>query len=271
MQATGHILCSEALEAAQGMKPGGFRLVYIDPPFGTDQDFAGRKGAGGFSDRWKGGMEEYLAFLGPRLEALWRLLGPDGNLLVHGDWRSIHHVRVLADRILGAEAFQNELIWSYNSGGGSRRRYGRKHDTILWYGQGKAPYFDAEAARVPYSAVIARKRESLFHPAGKVSGDVLAIPRPPNHSEEWTGWPTQKPLALLRFLVRVHSAPGDLVGDFFAGSGTTAVAAAMEGRRFFASDVSPDAVRIMKERLGKIPGGPKLFDGLDEGPRTTHA
>ncbi|CAN5295470.1 hypothetical protein BH09SUM1_BH09SUM1_09120 [soil metagenome] len=231
------------------MAPGAFRMIYIDPPFFTGKEFVGRKGLKGFDDRWKAGMTGYLDFLRPRLEAIYALLAKDGSLLLHLDWRAVHYAKVLCDELFGSRAFMNEIIWAYNSGGGSKNAYGKKHDTILWYGRTAKPYFDREAARVPYDAIIAKKRAHLFNENGKVSGDVLRISRPPNHSPEWTGWPTQKPLALLRFLVRCHSQQGDLVGDFFCGSGTTLLAAKLESRRWFGCDESDEAVRLAKERL----------------------
>lgn len=244
------VVMGDALEVARSLAPASVRLVYIDPPFFTGRRHEARgMGAGGFDDRWAGGMTAYIQFLEERLAAIREVLAPDGGLLLHLDWRASAYARVLCDRLFGEECFQNEIIWSYNSGGGSKRRYGRKHDTVLWYGRGAEPYFDPEAARVPYDAVIAAKRAHLFNPAGKVSGDVLTIPRPPNHAKEWTGWPTQKPLALLRFLVRCHSAPGDLVADFFCGSGTTLVAARMEGRRALGCDESAEAVALALGRL----------------------
>ncbi len=247
------------------LPPASFRLVYLDPPFFTNKEFKSRAGEGGFRDTWSGGLTEYLAFLRPRLAAIRPLLTPDGSLLLHLDWRAVHYAKVLCDEVFGIDNFQNEIIWSYNSGGGSKKRYGRKHDTILWYGAGPSPLFNHDAARVPYDAVIARKRAHLFHPDGKVSGDVLNIPRPPNHAAEWTGWPTQKPLALLRFLIRCHTNPGDLVGDFFCGSGTTLVAALLEGRRAFGSDISPDALAIARQRLADtLP--PDSFTPREEPP-----
>lgn len=240
---------ADALDFAPTLATGGFRLIYLDPPFFTQKVHKGRKGAGEFRDTWGGSLTAYLDFLRARLEVMPPLLTEDGSLLLHLDWRAVHYAKVLCDGIFGAGNFQNEIIWSYNSGGGSKKRYGRKHDTILWYGTGREPFFDHDAARVPYDAIIAKKRAHLFHPDGKVSGDVLDISRPPNHAAEWTGWPTQKPLALLRFLIRCHSQPGDLVGDLFCGSGTTLVAAIMEGRRALGCDTSPEALAIARRRI----------------------
>ncbi|MCC6548386.1 site-specific DNA-methyltransferase [Candidatus Sumerlaeota bacterium] len=227
-------------------------MIYIDPPFFTESGFKSRKGEGGFDDTWVGGLDDYLSFLRARIELMRPLLAGDGSFFLHLDWRAVHYAKVMCDAIFDRRNFQNELIWSYNSGGGTKARYGRKHDTILWYGKTAHPFFNADEARVPHSAVIAKKRAHLFHPAGKVRGDVLGIPRPPNHAAEWTGWPTQKPLALLSLLVRCHSRPGDLVGDFFCGSGTALVAAISEGRKAFGCDLSSDALAIARKRIATL-------------------
>jgi len=245
-----HVEQADALDAALRAPAGSFSLIYADPPFFTGR--AHRERGGGsvaFDDRWRGNMDAYTSHIAGRIAAMRRLLHDRGSLLLHLDWRAAAHLRLACDAIFGSDRLMNEIIWSYNSGGGSARRYGRKHDTILWYAAGPAPVFNADAARVPYDAKIARSRAHLFHPAGKVSGDVLDIPRPPNHAKEWTGWPTQKPLALLEWFVRVHTRPGDLVGDFFCGSGTTLVAAVRLGRRAFGSDISPEAVALARTRL----------------------
>lgn len=233
--------------AADGMV-GAFTLVYLDPPFFTRRRQTGA--AGGYEDGWGGNLDTYLAWLDERVRAIQPLLRPDGAILLHLDWRAVHYAKVLCDGVFGFDAFVNEIVWAYNSGGGSKHHYGRKHDTILWYGTGLAPpHFDADAARVPYSATITRKRQPLFHADGKVSGDVLSITRPPNHAAEWLGWPTQKPLALLEWFVRVHSRPGDWVGDFCCGSGTTLLAAARHGRRAFGCDINADALELTRRRL----------------------
>lgn len=242
----------DMLDAARHFPPASVALIYLDPPFFTGKDFEARGAeTGGFTDRWES-LDDYLAFLGERIRALRGLLTPEGSLLLHLDWRTVHYAKVLCDGVFGMARFQNELIWSYNSGGGSRNRYGRKHDTILWYSNGRRPTFNRDAARVPYDAIIAKKRAHLFHPEGKVSGDVLSISRPPNHAKEWTGWPTQKPLELLRFLVRIHSNPDDVVGDFCCGSGTTLMAAAHEGRRYVGADLSDQALALARARLAGL-------------------
>ncbi len=237
----------DCLGVAAGLEPSSFALIYIDPPFFTGARRSGERGA--YGDAWGNDVARYTDHIGERIAAMKPLLHERGSILVHLDWRAVHYVKVRCDAIFGANRFMNEIVWSYNSGGGSKKRYGRKHDTILWYGAGPNPVFNADAARVPYDAVIAKKRAHLFHERGKVSGDVLDVSRPPNHAKEWVGWPDQKPLALLDRLVRVHTNEGDRVGDFFCGSGTTLVAAVAAGRSAVGADISEDALRVSAERL----------------------
>ena len=239
----------DALDAAARHEPGSFTLIYLDPPFFTGKSQKG-KGTSEFADHWGGDIGRYVDYLGGRIAALRPLLSERGSFFLHLDWRAVHYMKVRCDAIFGMDRFVNEIIWSYRSGGGTKNRYGRKHDTILWYAAGERPIFNEDEARVPYDAVIAKKRAHLFDVRGKVSGDVLDIGRPPNHAKEWTGWPTQKPLALLEWLVKVHSLPGDLVGDFCCGSGTTLLAAVRNGRRAWGCDLSAEAVEIARRRLG---------------------
>lgn len=232
-------------------------LIYADPPFFSGRNYVA-DGHGGnsqpsFRDLWPEGMAGYLCWLMERLREMKRLLTPTGSLFLHLDWHAVHYVKVEMDRLFGYDHLQNEIIWSYRSGGGSRWRYGRKHDTLLWYTVSRDDYlFNVDEVRVPYDAVIAPSRRQLFHQRGKVVGSVWDISRPPNHAKEWTGYPTQKPEALLERIVRAHSLPGQLVGDFFCGSGTTPAVAQRLGRRWVACDCSPAAVEITVERLRRV-------------------
>ena len=233
------------LEVLTRLRPsleGEVALAYLDPPFGTGRDF------GAYDDRWVGGRAGLLAFLRPRLELLHTLLRADGSILVHLDHRVAHEVAVMLDGIFGpgdrdpagGPGFRNELIWSYGLGGSSPRFYPRKHDTILWYTRGTEWTF--EAPRVP--ATSARMKG-----LDKKQPDVWAVPTINNLAKERTGYPTQKPLALLEPLVRAHTNPGDLVLDPFCGSGTTLVAAVRCGRRAIGIDASEEAVRVARGRL----------------------
>jgi site-specific DNA-methyltransferase (adenine-specific) len=263
------IVYAENLSYMRTLPDGAFRLIYIDPPFNTGKVqqrarmrvVASEQGERiGFGDRryhvqlydspaYQDAYEDYLGFLEPRLREAYRLLTPDGSLFVHLDYREAHYVKVLLDTIFGRACFMNEIIWAYDYGGRSKRRWPAKHDTIFWYAKDPERYvFNYEAIdRIPYMApdlVGAEKAQR-----GKTPTDVWWLTIVPTNSKEKTGYPTQKPLKLLERIVRVHSDVGDWVLDFFAGSGTTGEAAARLGRRFILIDNHPDAIRIMAERL----------------------
>ncbi len=252
--------------------PAAFaRLAYLDPPFnsgraqrrdrmtvrrdeaGTRGGFHGeryaveRKRSAEFNDRF----DDFTAFLMPRLEATVRCLTPDGSLFVHLDAREVHYVKVALDQLLGRDRFLNEIIWSYDFGGRSKTRWPQKHDTILWYALDPKRYvFDYDAIdRIPYMAPGLVTKEKAAR--GKTPTDVWWQTIVPTNSREKTGYPTQKPLAILERIVRVHSRKGDVVLDPFAGSGTTGEAAAKHDRDFLLIDESRDAISVMKKRLGQ--------------------
>lgn len=217
----------------------GFDLVYIDPPFntGTRQ----RAGRGSFPDRWDS-PQAYVAFLRPRIERIRCLLKPTGSMLLHCDWRTCHHLRLLLDEVFGPEHFVNHLIWSYGLGGSSTRRFARKHDDILFYGKTDTYYF---------APPMMPSTSARMNGQPKKATDVIDIPAINNMAVERTGYPTQKPLRLLEMLVTACSPSGGLVADFFCGSGTTLVAAATTGRRWLGCDVQPEAVTIARTRLAR--------------------
>jgi site-specific DNA-methyltransferase (adenine-specific) len=263
------IVYAENLSYMRTLPDGAFRLIYIDPPFNTGKAqqrvrmrvVASEQGERiGFGDRryhvqlydspaYQDAYEDYLGFLEPRLREAHRLLTPDGSLFVHLDYREAHYVKVLLDTIFGRECFMNEIIWAYDYGGRSKRRWPAKHDTIFWYAKDPERYvFNYEAIdRIPYMAPSLVGAEKAQR--GKTPTDVWWLTIVPTNSKEKTGYPTQKPLKLLERIVRVHSDVGDWVLDFFAGSGAAGEAAARLGRRFVLIDNHPDAIRIMAERL----------------------
>ena len=252
-----------------GFETGSFPLIYIDPPFNTGKqqrrtrletrrdDEGDRVGFGGnryrtmvvgesaFADRF----DDYVEFLRPRLEQARRVLDPEGSLFVHLDFREVHYIKVLLDNIFGRASFQNELIWSYDYGARSKRRWSPKHDTILWYTKDprRYTYRYEDIDRIPYLAPGLVGPEKAKR--GKTPTDVWWHTVVSPTGKEKTGYPTQKPLGVLRRIVRVHSNPGDRVLDFFAGSGTTGAAAHELGRDAVLVDESAEAVRVMQERL----------------------
>ncbi|MBN1510853.1 MAG: site-specific DNA-methyltransferase [Phycisphaerae bacterium] len=239
-------------------------LIYLDPPFMTQRVQATQAGAV-FDDRWPGGFREYLAFLRPRLEQARRLLAQSGSLYLHLDWRTVHYVKCLADEIFGIENFLNEIVWSYRTGGRSDRWFARKHDTLLLYakqagrhvfhvqrnGSFRTDGLLYDDTGRPYKKT--RKGRLYFHPDGPACTDVWEIPFLSTVSCERTGYPAQKPEALLERIIRTSTDPGQLVADFFCGSGTTLAVAKRLGRRYFGCDVSHEAVTVTRQRLRSVP------------------
>lgn len=194
-------------------------------------------------------FDDYGAFLMPRLEEAWRLLADDGTLYLHLDYREAHYAKVMLDAVFGRECFLNELIWAYDYGAKSRRRWPTKHDTILVYVKNPQEYIfnSDEIDREPYMApglVTAAKAAR-----GKLPTDVWWHTIVPTTGREKTGYPTQKPEGILRRIVTASSRPGDRVLDLFAGSGTTGAVASALGRDALLVDDNPEAIGIMKARI----------------------
>ncbi len=244
MQLTGleldRVIRGDCLTALAELPGAAVDLVYLDPPFNTGRRHAAANGS--YHDSWPS-IETYLDFLRPRVETLAHVLKPTGSILLHCDWRTSHHLRLLLDDLFGPENFVNHLIWVYGLGGSSPRRFARKHDDILFYANGGEHFF--EPPLVP--ATSNRMKGQL-----KKATDVLDIPAINNMAFERTGYPTQKPLSLLSLLVEACCPPGGLVLDPFCGSGTTLVASLISGRHYLGIDRSRDAVAICRSRLGVV-------------------
>lgn len=239
-----------AMNSLSGELDGQVRLIYIDPPFDTGLEWSTVSGERAYSDRFEG--DDYMAMMRPRLELAHRLLTDDGSLFLHCDFRRSHHLAISCDEIFGAGArgadskapgFRNEIVWLYGLGGSSPRWYPRKHDTILWYSKGRDWLF--VPPMIP--ATSNRLKGKL-----KKAPDWWQIPTLNNMSKERTGYPTQKPLALLERIVGAHSEEGDLVLDLFCGSGTTLHAAQRLGRRWIGCDSSPEALEVIRKRLDGV-------------------
>ncbi|GAB3399595.1 adenine-specific DNA-methyltransferase [Schumannella luteola] len=199
--------------------------------------------------RYDDRFADYWEFLEPRLAEAWRLLADTGTLYLHLDYREAHYAKLALDALFGRECFLNELIWAYDYGAKTARRWPAKHDTILVYVKNpRSYYFDAEAVdREPYMAPGLVTPEQAER--GKRPTDVWWHTIVPTSGHERTGYATQKPEGVLRRIVQASSAPGDWVLDFFAGSGTTGAVATQLGRRALLIDQHPDAVRIMRQRI----------------------
>jgi site-specific DNA-methyltransferase (adenine-specific) len=252
--------------------PAAFaRLAYIDPPFNTGRTqrrqrmrvtategpgqrsgFGGRRydvenvASGAYADDF----DDFEAFLLPRVRASLRCMTADASLFLHLDSREVHYVKVAMDRLFGGrEHFINEIIWAYDYGGRPKNRWPAKHDTILWYAldPGRYVFNYEEMDRIAYMAPGLVSPEKAAR--GKTPTDVWWHTIVPTSGKEKTGYPTQKPLGILSRIVKVCSRPGDVVLDYFAGSGSMGEAAALAGRGFVLVDNNPEAVRVAAQRL----------------------
>jgi len=264
------IILGDNLEALEQFADESFQLVYVDPPFNTGgaqrrltlATVAGaegdRTGFGGRryktalleSSSYRDQFDDYLAFIGPRLEAARRLLKQSGTFYFHIDYREAHYCKLLLDEIFGRDCFVNEIIWAYDYGARAKRRWPTKHDTIFMYVKDpEAYYFDSEAVdREPYMAPGLVTAEKAAR--GKLPTDVWWHTIVSPTGREKTGYPNQKPLGVLRRIVQASTQPGDWCLDCFAGSGTLGVAAAELGRRYVLIDSNPEAWSVMQDRLG---------------------
>ena len=250
--------CGDCIDVVPAHGWRGVDLVYVDPPFNTGRTLTGRAGLS-FDDRFAG-SEGFIAFLRPRLAACIDALAPDGAILVHVDWRTSHRVRVLLDELLGEGAFVNHIVWHYGLGGSGPRSFARKHDDILFYAKGRDYHFTPPMVPARSARLAGRMKKAT---------DVLDIPAINNMALERTGWPTQKPLALLSTLVEACCPPGGMVMDPMCGSGTALVAAVRSGRQARGIDINPKALRIASWRLAREGVGAET--GADASVRTPAA
>jgi site-specific DNA-methyltransferase (adenine-specific) len=241
----GSIVLGDNLDVLRELPDGLANLIYIDPPFNTGKRQTLSNHA--YDDT----HVDFLGFIEQRVRELHRVLADDGALFFHIDPRESHYCKVLLDQVFGRASFLNEIVWAYDYGGRSKSKWSAKHDVILWYVKDPANYtYDFDAIdRVPYMAPGLVGPEKAAR--GKTPTDVWWNTIVPTAGKERTGYPTQKPLAILERIVKVHSRPGDLVLDCFAGSGTTGEAAAKHGRDYLLVDSNPDAITVMTERLAK--------------------
>ncbi|MCS7081090.1 MAG: site-specific DNA-methyltransferase [Chloracidobacterium sp.] len=260
------------LPVLQGLPSNSIDLIYIDPPFNTGKvqqrtqlatvrdengdrtGFQGRRyrtiklGTKAYPDIF----DDYLAFLEPRLQEARRVLKADGSLFVHLDYREVHYVKVLLDVIFGRASFMNEIIWAYDYGARSKTKWPAKHDNILWYAKDPEHYqFHLEVCdRIPYMAPGLVGPEKAAR--GKTPTDVWWHTIVSPNGREKTGYPTQKPRGILDRIVKVHSRPGDLLLDFFAGSGSFGESAVRLGRRCILVDHHEEALRVMEKRFAEF-------------------
>lgn len=267
-----YIYYGDNLSILKGLASGSIDLIYIDPPFNTRKvqkrtqirtvraengdrvGFQGVRyqtipiGTKAYSD-W---FDDFLGFLEPRLREAYRLLAEHGSFYFHIDYREVHYCKVLLDSIFGRDCFLNEIIWAYDYGGRSKKKWPAKHDNILLYVKNPKKYlFNYEdIERIPYMApgLVGTQKAQR----GKTPTDTWWHTIVPTNGKEKTGYPTQKPLAILERIVRASSPVGGVVLDFFAGSGTTGEAAWRWGRRFILIDNNLEAMQVMAKRFRTV-------------------
>ena len=269
--AINEVINGENLAALKSMADESFQLIYIDPPFNTGRSqvrtnrssISSTTGNLGFQGKryeqvvksvlsYDDDFADYWAFLEPRLIEAYRLLNETGTIYLHLDYREAHYAKVLMDALFGRECFLNEIIWAYDYGGKSKSRWPAKHDTILVYVKHPAKYFfdSATVDREPYMAPGLVTPEKVAR--GKLPTDVWWHTIVSPTGKEKTGYPTQKPLGILRRIISASSRPGDRVLDFFAGSGTTAQAAFELKRKFVVVDQNPESIEVITSRLNAL-------------------
>jgi len=252
---------------------GKINLIYADPPFFTNRKYSARIGRGedsrkpdqwqmadGYHDNWEG-LDSYLDFLYQRLSIIYRLLAPNGTLYLHLDWHADSYARLLLDELFGADHLLNEIIWAYHGPSPIRRAFNRKHDTILAYVKNDKYTFNVDAVREPYNENTIKTFNSSLKAGfgkipdlerGKVPEDWWYFPVIARLHSERTGYPTQKPIALLERILLASSNPSDLVADFFCGSGSTPFVASKLGRKFIACDETFRALHTTRVRLAGL-------------------
>ena len=280
---------ADNLEILRGLAESSVNLIYIDPPFNTGKtqrrerlrtersDDGDRKGFKGQTYRttklgsmaFADAFDDYIRFLEPRLHEARRVLAPNGTFYLHLDYREVHRCKVLMDEIFGRECFLNEIIWAYDYGARTKKKWPPKHDNILVYVKDPSNYvFNYDAVeRIPYMAPGLVGKEKAKR--GKFPTDTWWHTIVSPTGKEKTGYPTQKPLGILKRVVAASSNPGDVVLDFFAGSGTTGEAALMLGRAFILVDSNIEALKVMARRFGARDD--VRFVGFDPAPYLAEA
>jgi len=268
------IIFSDNLPILKRITNTSIPLIYIDPPFNTGHrqsrtrirtvksengDRVGFQGnryttekisESGYHDQF----DDYLSFLKPRLEEAYRILADNGSLYFHIDYREVHYCKILLDQLFSREGFINEIIWAYDYGGRTKKRWPAKHDNILWYAKDPKNFIFnyEEIERIPYMAPGLVGKEKAAR--GKLPTDTWWHTIVGTNSAEKTGYPTQKPIGVIRRIIMASSNPGDLVLDFFAGSGTTGAACLELDRNFILVDNNVEAIRVMRTRFSDVDG-----------------
>ena len=268
---------------------GKVDLIYIDPPFDSKADYRTKISLPGtdiqqkptvieqfaYADTWEQGTISYLKMIYPRLQLIRELLSDKGSIYIHIDWHIGPYLKLILDEVFGKENFQNEIIWHYIKGASGNDRFGRKHNTILFYSKSDSKTFNRDAIGIPYNPETlarAQRGEARYNVTaeeledrGKNPGDVwIDIPPLQGNSLENTSYATQKPEKLLERIIKASSNEGDLVCDFFGGSGTTAAVAERLGRRWITCDIGKPASLVMRKRFIDQEVKPFLYQSIGD-------
>jgi DNA modification methylase len=258
------LICGDNLNALDDLIKEDIKvdLIYLDPPFFSNRHYEVIWGdeaeVRSFKDRWEGGINVYIEWMKERVSKMYDVLKNTGSFYLHCDWHASHYLKVMIDEIFGYNNFQNEVIWYYQTGGASNRRYSRKHDTILFYSKTDKWSFNSDAIKIRRTEKSLKRAEN---PQGarisknnvyKNPDDVLIIPQMNPMSKERLGYPTQKPEALLETIIKAGSNKSDLILDPFCGCGTAMAVSQRLGRKWIGIDISPTAITLITKRLEKI-------------------
>lgn len=278
------IFFDDNLTVLKRLPSASVQLIYIDPPFNTGKvqsrtriktipsDSGDRVGFKGLryqtitvgKKSYSDLFDDYMAFLEPRLEEAHRVLTPNGSLYFHIDYREVHYCKILLDLIFGRESFLNEIIWAYDYGARTTKKWPTKHDNILWYAKNANDYIfnHDDIERIPYMAPGLVGPEKAAR--GKLPTDTWWHTIVGTNGQEKTGYPTQKPLGVLNRIIKASSRPGDTVMDFFAGSGTIGQACLQLDRQFILVDNNLEAMEVMARRFADDPN--IGWEGFDPSP-----
>jgi len=296
---------NDNLYVLSGMNSETVDLIYLDPPFNTKRTFSapiGSKAAGAsFKDMWtwkdvdeyhletfaekfpalakyiatvgavhSKPMMAYLTYMSQRIVEMHRILKDTGSLYLHCDPTASHYLKGLLDGVFDKQGFRNEIIWYYGGGGASTKYWARKHDTILYYSKSDHWTFNVDQVRQEHKWDKGQKRadgSDRDYAKGKLPDDVFVLHGVMPWSKERTGYPTQKPLALLKRIILASSNEGDVVMDPFCGCATTCVAAQQLDRKWIGIDIEKNVVNILVERLSDDAGLFKDFIATEQIPK----
>lgn len=263
------LICGDNLEEIAKLPKESVDLIYIDPPFFTHKQYEVVWGdeaeIRSYKDRWEGGIEHYIGWLKPRVQAMYEVLKLTGSFYLHCDWHANAHIRIMLDEIFGEENLRNEVIWCYRGAGYPKKDFGKRHDTIFRYSKTSDYIFNlddvreqyAEATKERFSHYIGNIRKGKnfglqkLNPLGRQPDDWWQIQPIAPSAKERVGYPTQKPEALLERIMKASSKKDNIVADFFCGCGTTIAVAQRLGRKWIGVDISPTAIKIIQKRLAK--------------------